>query len=204
MSPGENQLLHGPLGRHCFHICVDMQRMFAEETPWRTPWLDRVLPRVVDLVGQRPERTIFTRFIPASRPGDGVGTWRRYYERWSEMTLERLAPEMIEIVSPLRRFVPPAAVIDKQVYSPWTQFGLTTRLRGLKADTLIVSGGETDVCVLATVLGAVDRGYRVVLATDALCSSSNETHDALLTVYKNRFTQQIEAVSTACILNNWK
>jgi hypothetical protein len=31
--------------------------------------------------------------------------------------LERLAPEMIEIASPLRQFVPPAAIIDKQVYS---------------------------------------------------------------------------------------
>jgi nicotinamidase-related amidase len=55
---------------------------------------------------------------------------------------------------------------------------MTAHLRGLKADTLIVSGGETDICLLATVRGAVDRGYRVALATDALCSSSNETHEA--------------------------
>ena len=40
-------------------------------------------------------------------------------------------------------------------------------------DTLVISGSETDVCVLSTVLGAVDRGYRVVIAIDALCSSSN-------------------------------
>jgi hypothetical protein len=35
-----------------------------------------------------------------------------------------------------------------------------------------VGGVGTDVCVLAAVLGAVDRGYRVVVPTDALCSSS--------------------------------
>jgi hypothetical protein len=40
MSPGGNQLLHGPLGRDCFHVCVDMQRMFAEDTPWRAPWCE--------------------------------------------------------------------------------------------------------------------------------------------------------------------
>jgi nicotinamidase-related amidase len=57
--------------------------------------------------------------------------------------------------------------------------------------------------VLATVLGAVDLGLRVVLATDALCSSSDETHDALLTLYENRFSQQIEAVSTEVVLTNW-
>ena len=38
----------------------------------------------------------------------------------------------------------------------------------------IVSGSETDVCVLATVLDAVDMGYRVIIARDAVCSSSDE------------------------------
>ena len=33
-------------------------------------------------------------------------------------------------------------------------------LRQREADALIVSGSETDVCVLATVLDAVDIGYR--------------------------------------------
>jgi hypothetical protein len=72
MNPDENRLQHGPIGGHCAHICVDMQRLFAHDTPWRIPWLERVLPQVVDLVGQQPERTIFTRFFPAARPGDGV------------------------------------------------------------------------------------------------------------------------------------
>jgi nicotinamidase-related amidase len=29
-------------------------------------------------------------------------------------------------------------------------------------DTLVIIGGETDECVLAAVLGAIDFGYRVV------------------------------------------
>jgi hypothetical protein len=40
-------------------------------------------------------------------------------------------------------------------------------------------------------------------APDALCSSSDETHDALLTVYENRYSQQMEAVTTDVILKNW-
>ena len=43
-------------------------------------------------------------------------------------------------------------------------------LDGSEVDTLVVTGGETDICVLATVLGAVDRGFRVVLVSDAICS----------------------------------
>jgi len=29
------------------HISVDMQRMFAEGTEWKMPWLERVLPNIV-------------------------------------------------------------------------------------------------------------------------------------------------------------
>ena len=39
------------------------------------------------------------------------------------------------------------------------------------AATVIVSGVETDVCVLATVMSAMDRGYRVVVPSDAVHGS---------------------------------
>jgi nicotinamidase-related amidase len=75
------------------------------------------------------------------------------------------------------------------------------RDRGIR--TLVITGAETDVCVLAAVLDTVDLGYRVVLASDALCSSSDETRDALMTLYRERFSQQIETVETATILAAW-
>ena len=70
-------------------------------------------------------------------------------------------------------------------------------------DTVIITGGETDVRVLATVLGAVDWGLRVILVTDALCSSTDETHDAMMRVYMNRFGEQVEAVTTQTLLESW-
>lgn len=70
-------------------------------------------------------------------------------------------------------------------------------------NTVIITGGETDVCVLATVLGAVDWGLRVILVTDALCSSTDETHDAMIEVYMNRFGEQVEAVTTHTLLESW-
>jgi nicotinamidase-related amidase len=67
-----------------------------------------------------------------------------------------------------------------------------------------VTGGETDVCVLATVMAAVDRGFHVVLPTDALCSGNDTSHDALLTLYRQRFGQQITTSSTEEILSRWE
>lgn len=197
-------LAFGELTESCVHVCVDMQRLFSEPTEWTTPWMDRVLPGVVALVEHRPAQTVFTRFIPAKEPGEGHGTWRRYYERWASMTRSRLGEEMCELVAPLQRFVPPALIVDKHVYAPWMETDLHRELRVRNVDALVISGGETEVCVLATVLGAVDLGYRVVLATDALCSSADATHDAMIEIYNNRYGMQVETATVAEILDAWR
>ena len=48
-----------------------------------------------------PERTIFTRFIPARRPGEGQGAWRRYYRHWASMTIEAVGADMVELMPEL-------------------------------------------------------------------------------------------------------
>ena len=62
----------------------------------------------------------------------------------------------LEIVPALSHLIPPATVIDKPVYSAFAESGLAAFLHDKSVDTLIVTGSETDVCVLATVLDAVD------------------------------------------------
>jgi nicotinamidase-related amidase len=68
-------------------------------------------------------------------------------------------------------------VFDKPVYSAFAGHKLHRHLQDRGTDTLLVTGSETDVCVLATVIGAVDHGYRVIVVTDAACSSSDEGHE---------------------------
>lgn len=196
-------LVHGSLGESCLHVCVDMQRLFEPGGPWAVPWAQKVLPVIEMLVACHPQQTLFTRFIPAASPGRGPGTWARYYQRWAEVTLSNLDPGLVELIPSLGRYAPPAKILDKHVYSPWTEGKLDATLRGSGVDTLVISGGETDVCVLATVLGAVDRGFRVVLATDGICSSVDRTHDALMELYHSRFSQQVEAATTDEILDRW-
>jgi nicotinamidase-related amidase len=45
--------------------------------------------------------------------------------------------------------------------------------------------------VLATVLDAVDMGYRVIVVCDAVCSSSDEGHNMLMRIYHTRYAEQI-------------
>ena len=195
---------HGPLGANCLHVCVDMQRLFTPGGPWPIAWLERILPTIEHAVSRHPSQTLFTRFIPADRPGEGVGSWARYYRRWADVTLAKIDPALVELVPALARFVHPAKVLDKRVYSPWTEGGLDNLLRGSEMDTLVVTGGETDVCVLATVLGAIDRGFRVIVVTDAICGSADQTHDALMALYHSRFSEQVEVATMAEVLDVWR
>jgi nicotinamidase-related amidase len=198
-----SDLLRAPLTDRTIHLCVDMQNVFAEDTPWHTPWMKRVLPRVVAIAEHRPAATIFTRFIPPVEPDEAPGVWRDYFERWRELTRSRIDPRLLELVEPLGRFVPPAGVLDKPFYSPFHATSLAETLRRRGCDALVISGAETDMCVLAAVLDAIDLGLRVVLPLDALCSSSDEKHDALLALYRDRFSIQVETADTETILGCW-
>jgi nicotinamidase-related amidase len=188
-------------GTNSVHLCIDMQLMFAEATEWHAPWLHGVLPAIEAIVDQRPARTIFTRFIPPATAEEATGAWQAYYRKWSAMARDRLAPELLELVPSLARHVPPARVLDKAVYSPWFSPDLIATLRNANIDTVIVTGGETDVCVATTVMGAIDHGFRVVLPTDAVFGSADETHDAMLRVFESRFALQLTTCTTQDLLD---
>ncbi|ODT05969.1 MAG: cysteine hydrolase [Kaistia sp. SCN 65-12] len=190
----------GPLGANWVHLCIDMQRMFAEPTEWHAPWVGRVLPEVVQLVEMGPERTVFTRFIPPRSADEVGGTWRRYYQRWAAMTGEQLDPAMLELIPALALHVPPARVLDKPIYSPWLGSRLHGDLMAAGVDTVVISGAETEVCVMAAVIGAIDLGYRVIIATDAICSSADSTHDAMGHIYDSRFGMQVETAEVVEIV----
>jgi nicotinamidase-related amidase len=193
-----------PLTPKTVHLCLDMQRIFSPEGPWATPWMERVLPVVTSIASRYPERTVFTRFLTPRVPTDIPGMWRRYYSRWQQTTRDRIDPALLELVSPLARLSPPATVIDKSRFSGFAEPQLFAHLQARDADGLVITGSETDVCVLATVLAAVDIGYRVIIVRDAICSSSDEGHEALMEVYHSRFTEQIETADADEILTAWE
>lgn len=199
-----DDLLHAPLSSSAVHLCIDMQNLFAPGAPWAAPWIERVTPVVTAIAERFAAHTIFTRFIPPKHPNDMPGAWRRYYTKWRQITREHIDPELLALLPSLARLVPPASVIDKTRYSAFAGSGLTAQLARRKADTVIVTGSETDVCVLATVSSAVDRGLRVIIVIDAICSSSDEGHDSMLQVYRGRYSEQIELASAETILSQWR
>ena len=129
--------------------------------------------------------------------------WRHYYERWASMTIDQIGPDMIGLVPDLMKFVPPAKYSTNTCIRRGPEATCNYAAARRRIDTLVITGGETDVCVLATMLGAIDWGFRVILVTDALCSSADETHDAMMNIYLNRFGEQVETVTTETLLESW-
>jgi nicotinamidase-related amidase len=184
-------------------VVVDMQRLFEATTSWQVPRLPELVPLIARLIERRPGQTILTRFMTPASPEAAPGSWRRYYHHWSSVILAEMDPALLELVPGLAAFAPPAEICDKTTYSAFASGTFIDSLRQRRAGTLIFCGIETDVCVLASVLGAIDHGHHVVLAEDALASSSDAAHRAVLDLLVPRLDQQIEQVSVASILSRW-
>ena len=61
-------------------------------------------------------------------------------------------------------------MLDKNTSSAFHTTPVDLYLRNLGIDTLILTGVAADQCVLATAIDAADRGFHVILATDAVAN----------------------------------
>ena len=198
-----NGLRFGPINAPALHVCIDMQRLFAEPGEWHTPALMAIVPAVTAIVERHLENTVFTRFITPYSPDQAPGAWQRYYRRWRSVTREFLDPVMLDLVAPLQAYVPPAQIIDKTTHSAFESENFNALIRRVNPGALVFTGVETDVCVLASLLTAVDRGFRVIVVEDAVTSSSPQGHRATLEAVLPRFDQQIETVTVEELLAGW-
>jgi nicotinamidase-related amidase len=166
------------------------------------------LLRLLQLWGEVRKRRVGSRcwmpirFILPASPGEAPGQWRSYFERWKIVTRPSLGGSQLGLISELARYVPPATIVDKP--AAFFRSSLVDFLFERHVTTVVVSGAETDVCVLSTVLDAVNIGFRVVIVEDALCSSSDAGHEALMTMYRLRFSEQIDLVSAGQLADVWR
>jgi biuret amidohydrolase len=75
---------------------------------------------------------------------------------------------------------PDEYLIRKRRYSGFFATELDLVLRSLRADTLILVGALTDVCVHYTAVDAHQHDYRFRVVADCVGGSSRESHDAAL------------------------
>lgn len=84
-----------------------------------------------------------------------------------------LGPALPEVIEEAPGVVP----IDKVSFGCFGEEGFRDRLRSLAGrDQLLVAGVESHICVAQTVLGALETGYHVHVASDAVSSRSEDNH----------------------------
>lgn len=82
--------------------------------------------------------------------------------------------EILDEIKPLENEI----VLSKGASGVFNSTAIDQILRNLGVDTLIVTGVVTNYCVETAVRDAGDRGYNVVLVSDA-CAAMNEEHQRL-------------------------
>ncbi len=193
-----------PIGPDAVHVVIDMQRLFAEDTGWQVALLPEIVPTILRLVGHCRHRSLYTRFVTPPSLAAARGVWRSFYGHWPQVTQDRLAAGLLDLVAPLAEGVTPAQLIDKEGFSAYSGPCFQHALGSLDARTLVLSGVETDVCVLATALEAVDRGHRVVIAADAVTSFSPAGHRAVLDHVLPRYEHMIDVAAADDIIAAWQ
>jgi len=171
-------------------VVVDMQDVFRDpDSPWATPSFDAAAGGVDRLLEGFGDRVAFTRFVP---PPEVSGSWGPYYAAFAGV-LRTDRADWWELSPPYRdRAVrTPMPAVVRSTFSAWDE-----GLGGVAGDpaTLVLCGVATDCCVISTALAAADAGAFVRVAADACGGSSDESHEAALTVMRG-YAPQID-VST--------
>ena len=178
-----------------------MQQIFLNPGPWYAEAGLAVLPKIEQLVHARNLPTVFTRFITPSTATEAIGRWQTYYEFWHQVTKEEAGEEWLALHPTLQKFAKSENTFDKTTYDAFASGLFRSSIEKANPSALIFSGIETDVCVLGTVLTAVDLGHRTIIAKDAVTSSDIDSHNACFEFLFPRYSQQIEIATVAEILS---
>ena len=178
-----------------------MQQIFLEPGPWYAEAGLAILPKIEQLVHARNLPTVFTRFITPSTATEAIGSWQTYYEFWHQVTKEEAGEEWLALHPALQKFAKSSNTYDKTTYDAFASGSFRSSIEKANPSALIFSGIETDVCVLGTVLTAVDLGMRTIIAKDAVTSSDLNSHNTCFEFIFPRYSQQIEIATVAEILS---
>jgi nicotinamidase-related amidase len=163
---------------------------------WGASLRDCVLPNVQRLLAffrTNGLPVVHTRVGAALPNAQDLHPWRREVYR-QEQALGSQSSQCV-YGDPLHAILPDVAplpgeiVLDKNASSAFVGSPIDFYLRNLDLQTLVVCGVATHACVQHTVRDAADRGYNVILVSDACTSSPGQerAHQRTLRVFGRVF-----------------
>ena len=196
-------------------LVVDMQRGFVDPgQAMEVPPARESVPRIralVDLFRGKGRPVVFTEFVysdaaplligalhpehrravPGAPRGFGHPSSSCHEDDPSVATVPALAPRPDELV------------VRKRWYDAFAGTPLDGALRARGVDTLVVTGTMTDICVLATVVGAFNREYRITVVEDAVTTLWPEIQRATLDIIGRAYGRITSTKEVADVVGGW-
>jgi len=197
-------------------LVVDMQRGFVDPgEAMEVPPAREAVPRIralVDLFRAKGRPVVFTEFVyseaapllvgdlhpdhrravPGFPRGFGQPSSSCHEDDPSVHTVSALAPRPGELV------------IRKRWYDAFAGTPLDGALRAQSIDTLVVTGTMTDICVLATVIGAFNREFRITVVEDAVTTLWPEIQRATLDIIGRAYGRVASAKEVTDVVATWE
>jgi nicotinamidase-related amidase len=95
-------------------------------------------------------------------------------------------------------------IIRKRWYDAFAGSDLDGALRAREVTSLVVTGTMTDICVLATVVGAFNREYRVTVVDDAVSTLWPEIQRATLDIIGRAYGRVVSSKAVVDTLTTWR
>ena len=196
-------------------LVVDMQRGFLDPgAAMEVPAARGIVPTVARLVALFRERrlpVVFSQFVyspavpllvgelhPEHRPAPpGAPTG---FGRPSSSCLE--GDPSVDVVPELAP-QPGELAVRKHWYDAFAGTPLDGALRAQGVRSLVMAGTMTDICVLATVIGAFNREYRVTVVEDGVATLWPDIQRATLDIVRRAYGRVTPAARVAAEITAW-
>lgn len=196
-------------------LVVDMQRGFVDPgEALEVPQAREIVPAIQRLLAVFRSRrlpVVFTEFVyservpllvgdlhpehkpaqPGAPTGFGLPSSNCLEGHPSAETIPALGPRPDELV------------VRKHGYDAFHGTPLDGALRARGVTSLVVTGTLTDICVLASIVGAFNREYRVTVAEDAVATLWPEIQRATLDIIGRAFGRVVSSKDIASEVTAW-
>ena len=150
----------------------DLQRAFLQRAETMMFNIERLLKTFRD----NNKRVFFTRHGAQTRDGGDLVVRRRGREEVALASTTDESGHMAIKGEPAYEIHPRVAprtgelVLDKNTSSAFHSTPVDLYLRNMQIETVVLTGVASDQCVLATAIDAADRGFHVIIASDAVAN----------------------------------
>jgi len=196
-------------------LVVDMQRAFLDPgEAMEVPPARDIVPQIqalLDLFRGKALPVVFTEFTYSEAVPVLVGILHPEHRRaapgaprgFGRPSSSCLAGEGNVRVVPDLAPQPGELVVTKHYYDGFNGTVLDAALRSRGVTHLVLTGTMTDICVLATVIGGMNREYRMTVVEDATATLWPEIQRAALDIIRRAYARVLTAKQIAEEIGRW-